>query len=229
MGRFLTRLRSYLGLHLLRVFMVRLEDGPPLMPLQSGLRYAALTEGELLAWCRDPELELDEQRMRAALRRGDLCVGVSDQGTPVGYVWFAFRSAPHVHDTWVRLPSGARYLYKAFIRPSYRGRGIAPEMYVRASRMCPRRGMSFGVLTVDADNSRGLSTALRSGWNPVGSAGFWLLPPWALPFRSAGARRYGFAFTGSACAAAAGWSSAPLPARPAAAETPAAEMPAAEG
>lgn len=107
---------------------------------------------------------------------------------------FAFRSAPHIHGTWVRLPSGARYLYKAFIRPAYRGRGIAPELYVRASQMCPRRGTRLGVLTVDVDNTRGLRTARRSGWNPVGSAGFWQLARWVLPFRSAGARRYGFGF-----------------------------------
>jgi GNAT superfamily N-acetyltransferase len=196
MGRFMRRLRTYLGFHLLRVFVARLDDVPLVRRERSALRYAALTEEEVLLWSRDPELELDAERAKAALRRGDVCIGVTERGRPVGFVWFAFGATPHVQGAWVRLPAGARYLYKAFIRAQYRGRGIGPQMYVRASALCPRRGRTLGVLTVELDNARGLAASRRAGWSPIGLAGFWRFPAALLAFRSPGAGRYGFAFFG---------------------------------
>ena len=133
---------------------------------------------------------------KAALRRGDVCIGVTEAGRPVGYVWFAFGNTPHIHGAWVRLAAGARYLYKAFIRPQYRGRRIGPEMYVRGSALCPRRGRTFGVLAVDLDNTRGLRASRRAGWSQIGLAGFLRIPGRILPLRSPSARRYGFAFFG---------------------------------
>jgi ribosomal protein S18 acetylase RimI-like enzyme len=192
--RFIRALRSYLGLHLLRVFMVRLDDAPPIRPEQSALRYAALTQAELLQWCRDPALELEETKAVTALRRGDICMGAMDGERLIGYVWFAFGHTPHVEGSWVRLQGGARYLYKAFIRPEYRRRGIAPEMYVSASALCPRRGRVVGVLAVDADNAAGLKTPRRAGWIQVGYAGFMRCLGRVVAFRSYGPRRYGFAF-----------------------------------
>lgn len=176
--------------------MLRLDDVPPIRPEHPELRYAALTEEQLLGWCKDPELELDEERTKAALRRGDVCIGVLEAGRPVGYVWFAFGNTPHIHGAWVRLTAGTRYLYKAFIRPQYRGRRIGPEMYVRGSALCPRRGRTVGVLAVDLDNMRGLRASRRAGWSQIGLAGFLRIPGRILPFRSPGARRHGFAFFG---------------------------------
>jgi hypothetical protein len=48
MGRLMPRLRSYLGFHLLRVLMKRLDNVPPIRPEHPGLRYAAMTEEQLL-------------------------------------------------------------------------------------------------------------------------------------------------------------------------------------
>src|SRR5919201_1687578 len=133
--RIIRALRFYLGLHMFRVFIVRLDDAPALRQEQSGLRYAALTEPELLAWCRDGELELDEAKVLAALRRGDICIGALQGSRLVGYVWFAFGNTPHVEGSWVRVAQSTRYLYKAFIRPGSRRRGFAPKMYAAASAL----------------------------------------------------------------------------------------------
>jgi len=192
--RIIRALRLYLGLHVLRVFMVRLDDAPALRQEQSGLRYAALTEPELLGWCRDDELELDEPKVLAALRRGDICIGALQGDRLVGYVWFAFGDTPHVEGSWVRVERSARYLYKAFIRPGYRRRGFAPRMYAGASALCPRRGRVLGVLAVEADNSAGLRTPRRAGWLAIGYAGFVRCLGRVLAFRSYGSLRYGFAF-----------------------------------
>jgi GNAT superfamily N-acetyltransferase len=128
------------------------------------------------------------------LRRGDVCIGVREHKTPVGYIWFAFGSAPHIHGAWVRVEPRARYLYKAFLRPAYRGRRISPELYIRASEICPRRGRTLGILTVYADNLRGLKASHRAGWIDIGCAGFLRCLGALLAFRSPGTRKYGFSF-----------------------------------
>jgi len=191
--RIIRALRLYLGLHFLRVFMVRLDDAPALRQEQSGLRYAALTEPELLAWCRDGELELDEAKVLAALRRGDICIGALHGNRLVGYVWFAFGNTPHVAGSWVRVERSTRYLYKAFVRPGCRRRGFASQMYAAASALCPRRGRVLGTLAVEADNTAGLRTPRRAGWRGIGYAGFVRCLGRVLVFRSYGALRYGFA------------------------------------
>jgi GNAT superfamily N-acetyltransferase len=163
-------------------------------PAHSYLDYAALTEDQVLAWCGDPELELDEGRVRAAYQRGDVCVAAMEAGRLIGYIWFAFDSVPHIQGVWVKFGTAARYSYKSFVRPSYRGRGIAPQMYRRANEICPRRGRTLNVLIVDVDNKPSLSASYAAGRVPVGYAGFFSIMGFVFTFRSAGARRCGFAF-----------------------------------
>jgi GNAT superfamily N-acetyltransferase len=187
-------LRSHLGTHLLRVLAMPLDGVPGNRAAHSHLDHAALTEKEALRWCSDPELELNEARVRAAYQRGDVCVAAMDAGRVVGYVWFAFNAAPHIHGVWVKFGAAARYSYKSFVRPSHRGRGIARQMYHRANQICPRRGRSLNVLIVDLDNKASLRASYAAGRVPVGYAGFLCALGRTFTFRSPGARRYGFAF-----------------------------------
>jgi ribosomal protein S18 acetylase RimI-like enzyme len=196
MRRLMPRLRTYLGFHLLRVLVMPLDAVPPIRPEHLSLRYAALTQADLASWCREPDLELDEERALAALRRGDLCIGVTENGARVGYIWFAFGRAPHIDGAWVQFGSRTRYLYKAFVRPSYRGRRISAELYSRASEICPRRGKTLGVLVVDVDNIKSLRASTRAGWIQVGYAGFMRFLGLLFPFRSLGTRSFGLRFGG---------------------------------
>jgi GNAT superfamily N-acetyltransferase len=189
-------LRSKLGFHLLRVLVMPLDGLPPVKVKHPNLRYAALTEAEALEWCKDPELELNPERVSAAFRRGDFCVGVSEQGRPVGYIWFAFEPAPHIQGAWVYFDPRCRYSYKSFIRPSHRGRRISQELYTQANEICPRRGTVLGILTVDVDNRASLEASRRVGRIPVGYAGFLSLFGRVLAFRTPGAARFGFALGG---------------------------------
>jgi GNAT superfamily N-acetyltransferase len=187
-------LRSYLGVHLLRVLAMPLDRVHGNHPAHSHLDYAALTEKEVLGWCSDAELELDEARVRAAYQRGDVCVAALDAGRLIGYMWFAFNAVPHIHGVWVQVGAAARYSYKSFVRPSHRGRGIAPQMYRRANQICPRRGRSLNVLIVDLDNKASLRASYAAGRVTVGYAGFLCLLGKTFTFRSPGARRCGFGF-----------------------------------
>jgi hypothetical protein len=154
-------LRSKLGFHLLRVLVMPLDGLPPVKVKHPNLRYAALMEAEALEWSRDPELELNPERVSAAFRRGDFCVGVSEQGRPVGYIWFAFEPAPHIGRLGVFRPP-LPLLYKSFIRPSHRGRrisGLTP-----ANEICQRRRDSLGILT--RPRQPGILEALRRVGHP---------------------------------------------------------------
>lgn len=187
-------LRSRLGIHVLRVLAMPLDTWPPLQAPRSTLDYAVLAESQILAWCGDPELELDEERVRAACQRGDVCVAALEAGRLVGYMWFAFDAVPHIRGVWVKFGASARYSYKSFVRPSHRGRGIAPEMYRRANALCPRRGRSINLLVVDVDNTASLRASYAAGRVAVGYVGFFSLLGRTFTFRSPGARRCGFAF-----------------------------------
>src|SRR5687767_891670 len=80
------------GLHVLGVYYRRLGDAAA-RALEPGLSCRRLDEPELLALCADPELELRE----AMVREGNTCVGAFAGGELAGYVWFAYRNAPHVN------------------------------------------------------------------------------------------------------------------------------------
>lgn len=118
-------LRHRLGLHVLRVLVMPLDGLPPVKAQHPGLRYVPLPESEALVWCTHPEMDMAREQVMAAYARGDLIVGVTDGGEPVGCVWFAFGAAPHTDGVWLQVAADTRYSYRAFIRSSHRGRRIA--------------------------------------------------------------------------------------------------------
>lgn len=188
------RLRKYLGLHALRVLSMPPASVAPAREVD-GLRYGALAEAEALAWCADAELELSEASVRAAYARGDICVGARENGAPVGYLWYAYGPTPHIGEVWIDCGPRARYSYKAFVRPSHRGRGIAPELYRQAYWIAPLRARTATLLAIDLGNDASLRASLRAGRRVVGYAGF-LMRGGRLVFawRSPGAKKYGFRF-----------------------------------
>ena len=184
-------LRRYVGLHVLRVLVMPLDGLPPVKAQHPGLRYVPLPESEALAWCDHPDLEMAREEVAAAYARGDLIVGVTERGEPVGYVWFAFGAAPHTNGVWLQVAPDTRYSYRAFIRPSHRGRRIAQELYTRASEICPRRGRTKGLIVIYADNAVSLRASISAGRVPVGYAGYLAWRGRILPFRSPGAIKHG--------------------------------------
>ena len=195
-------LRRHLGLHVLRVLVMPLEGLPPVKVQHPSLRYVPLPESEALEWCAYPEMEMAREQVTAAYARGDLIVGVTEHGEPVGCVWFAFGAAPHTDGVWVQVAADTRYSYRAFIRASHRGRRIAQELYTCASEICPRRGRRKGLIVIYADNAVSLRASVSAGRVPVGYAGYLVWRGWLVPFRSPGARQHGMrmALPGARCA-----------------------------
>ena len=155
------------GLRVFRFFSRSLDASATQLP---GLTLRLLREDELLRACADPELDLRGDGVRTAYARGDLCVGALDGEKLAGYCWLAFSPVHHLEGVWVRFGPTSVWTYKSLVRPSYRGRGIAPALYRFADGLCRERGRSTSILCVEDHNAPSASAALRAGYAPSGRA-----------------------------------------------------------
>jgi GNAT superfamily N-acetyltransferase len=187
-------MRKYLGLHLCRVVSrpLRPEASPP---DNSNIRYCLMDEWQLLPHCADADLDLSERHVRSAFARGDLCAGGLDGELLVGYEWFAFGPTPHTNGVWVGFNPGARYGYKKFVRPEYRGRRIAAGLSAYGDQWCVRRGCSRTVAIINLDNEASWRASARLGSRTTGYAGYFRLFDTFIDFSSAGAKALGFRFS----------------------------------
>ena len=187
-------LRRVPGVFLARVMTRPLQDPVPGARPRSELEYRVCAEEDLRGWCADRDLGLDLPHLRAAFERGDCCVGMFDSARLIGYVWYAFGVTPDAPGVWIEIPGHARYAYKAFLLPEYRGRGIGNEMYLHAGQVCPRKGRTAGICFVFVDNRASLRAAEKAGWRTIGHAGYVRKKGLFAAFRSPGAWRAGFRF-----------------------------------
>ena len=184
-------MRRCLGLHLYRVVSRPLghEPSPP-----GRIDYRLMDERELLPHFEDPDLELFEPHVRSAFARGDLCVGALEGELLVGYQWLAFGPTPHTDGVWVDFAPEARYGYKQFVRPEYRGSRIAAALSAYGDPWCRRRGCSRTVAFIDLSNDASRRAAARVGAKTVGYAGYLTVFNTFIGVRSAGAKASGFRF-----------------------------------
>lgn len=210
LARALSFLRRRFGINLCRVLARRPGGARP--PDSPGLEYRLARESELLAAALDPALEIDPAAVRAALRCGDLCVGCFEGDRLVGYLWYAFGSAPHSGGLRVEFDSAvARYAYRAFSHPAYRGQGIGRSLFRRAGEICPRHGRNQDLCLIYMDNPASRRAALNAGWREEGYAGYLLWRGLFLDFRSPGARRHAVRFCRPQANAAPGLRISPRP------------------
>lgn len=186
------RLARHAGLRLFRLFSRPLEPRPRAAPTGLGLRL--LSQRDVLDLCRDPELDLRHDAVAAADARGDLCVAAFDGDTLAGYCWFAFAPLPHLDGVWVRFGSSVAWVYKSLVKPSHRGRGIAPALYRFADIECRERGRGYSVICVESHNRRSVRAALRSGYAPSGYGSYMLRGPRLLQWSSPAAQAHGVSF-----------------------------------
>jgi GNAT superfamily N-acetyltransferase len=180
-------------LHVLRVFS-RPLDGGARSPAPPGLELRSLSLAEVRSHSRDPALALREPMISDILGRGDLCLGALEGDTLVGYLWLAYAAAPHVDGIWVKVPPRAVYLFKTFIRPSHRGRGIAPALYHAANALAARPGRDVVVSCVELHNHPSIAATLKTGNRPLGALAYWRAGPWFAAFHSPAVRRLGLRF-----------------------------------
>jgi GNAT superfamily N-acetyltransferase len=181
------------GLHVLRVFCRELGSAAR-SATRPALDLRPLAPAELLSHCRDPELDLREAMIQEALARGDVCLGALDGSALLGYVWFAYQTAPHVDGIWVRVPPRAVYRFKSFVRPSFRGMGIAAALYGAADVFVGRPGRAAVVDCIGVQNAASIAATLKSGSRPLGALAYWHAGRYFVAFHSRRVRRLGLRF-----------------------------------
>lgn len=165
------RLAWHAGLRVFRMFVRRLR-ADPVDPPAGLLDCRFMTEDQVLALCEDGSLELAGPKVQAAYGRGDLCVGAFDGGQLAGYCWFAFSATPQMDGLWLDFPSELVYTYKSYVRPPFRGRGLAASLYRFADRACLERGRSHAVISVESHNWSSIAAAQRGGFGAAGYAAY---------------------------------------------------------
>src|SRR5262245_43580499 len=168
--RVMSRLGDHAGLRVFRVFGRKLRARAAANSPRADCRL--LKEREVLALCADPALDLVPSKVQAAYARGDVCVGAFQHDTFAGYCWFALSAAPHMEGAWLEFPDHVVYTYKSYVRPAFRGRGIAAAMYGFADALFLQRGRTHAVICVESHNQPSISAALRSGFADAGYAAY---------------------------------------------------------
>ena len=192
MTAFLGRLARRVGVQAYRVLCRPLSRVPAEPP--AGIVLRPLDEQVMLEHCADPELQLSAQKSKAAFSRGETCIGALDGGRLAGYAWFAFRAAPHVNGIWMDFDPRVIYTYRAFVRPGYRGRRIAPALYRFADLHFLERGRTFAALCIELDNQPSLIAAQRSGARTIGFVAYLHAGGRLLSLRTSGAKGIGYRF-----------------------------------
>jgi GNAT superfamily N-acetyltransferase len=165
------RAGAWLGVRAYAVFSRALGSAVAARP--AGLALRMVPEREAMKLAADPCLDLRAPSVRAAFARGDLCVGAFDGGKLAGYAWFAQAPAPHVMGLQVRFAAHVVYTYKTFVRPQYRGRGIAPALYAFPDAHFRALGRSEAALCVDTHNRASIAAARKSGGALAGWLAYW--------------------------------------------------------
>jgi hypothetical protein len=127
---------------------------------------------ELLKAVDDPELDLGLDFVRSALARGDMAFGAFEGDRLVGYTWRTFTAAPDRDGLWARVSRPCQYSYKAFTRPSHRGKRIHVAITFVADAYLLERGYAFEVGYLETTNFASIGVANFLGRRKIGYAGY---------------------------------------------------------
>lgn len=180
-----------LGIQIWRLFTRPLGRSAHSEPRAIELRF--ITAEERHVWT-DPALGMTPAKAAEAFGRGDVCVGAFDGERAVGYAWFASRPAPHVDGLWMAAAEDSIYIYRALVRPEYRGRRIAPALYCFGDIFFLAQGKMYAIICVNIFNGASIAAAERSGARTAGYAAYWLAGRHFLAVRSRGAKAFDFSF-----------------------------------
>jgi len=191
-GRVLRGVGRRLGISVYAVMTRPLSTKTPGSRPDIEIREVTLEEALLSS--ADPALDLPEAAVRDSMARGDLCVGAFDSGHLIAYAWFACEATAHLDGVWIRFARPAIFIYKSFVRAEFRGRGIAPGLYLFADRLFLERGRTSAVISMEATNRASVRAAAHSGARIAGFAVYWKAGPLFKSFSSRGAKELGFHF-----------------------------------
>jgi len=134
------------------------------------IEFRQIDSSTLVRAISDPELDVDQEFVKAAIERGDLAFGAFDKSQLVSYVWRSMASAPHTDDLWVKVEQPYCYAYKSFTRTDYRGNHIVPGLILYSDQEMLKLGYTFRVGFVAITNFPSLAVGARMGSQAIGRA-----------------------------------------------------------
>ncbi len=193
-GAWFRFLASPLGVHVFLIHLRPLRNAPPTARLPADHRIRHLTDDDVERVAQDPALNLPESFARAALERGDVCIGYFDRGRLVSYFWSGFESVPMEAGLWVRVPRKHAYAYKALTLDAYRGRHLQRHLLEANDRELVQRGLTHNLEYVAPQNFAQRAASARYGNTVIGMAGYAKWGKRVIPFRSPRVKARGFEF-----------------------------------
>ncbi len=184
----------FLGLHIHIVRANAMVDNPVYPSTLAGITYRMIHKNELLEASSDPQLQLSQNFLQAATKRGDIAFGAFDGSVLVSYVWRSFGAAPHKNNLWVKVDKPYCYSYKSYTRPDYRGRRISPGVHLCSDVGMLKHGFKYRAGFVEISNWASLAMSSHMGSHYVGYAGFAKWFGRYFPFRTGAVKKIGFEF-----------------------------------
>src|SRR5262245_51164660 len=170
--RVVSALQRYAGLHIYRINVRPLVREPPEQWLPAGITARIASPDALLKAAGDPELDLSPDFIREALARGDVAFGAFEGDRLVAYLWRTFTAAPDHDGLWAKVGRPYAYAYKAFTRPSHRGKRIHAAITFVADAHLLSRGYAFEVGYTEIINFSAIRVADLLGRRKIGYAGY---------------------------------------------------------
>ena len=106
----------------------------------------------------------------------DFCFAALSKGQLAGYAWYAIGSIEAEHNRGGSLDSGVAmsfpdhmaFMYKGFVHPEFRGKGLYGHINARALEQLEPRGVTSVISTADWSNQSALNCCWRLGYQNLG-------------------------------------------------------------
>lgn len=125
---------------------------------------------QLRSYAGDPDTELSDRFLDAALARGDECYALREGEQLAAYGWYSFGSTPiGLPGLLLNFSPDYVYMYKGFTDTRYRGKRLHAIGMTRALEHYLSRGRKGLVSYVEATNLDSLKSCFRMGYSVFGS------------------------------------------------------------
>lgn len=127
--------------------------------------------------------DLEGQMANMIERRETLCFAALEQDQLAAYTWFANNRIPAEYNAGgsrfagigLTLPEDMVYLFKAFVRPEYRGQALNNWLFYHAGEQFRREGTNWMITTTDWTNKPFQTSARRGGFTRRAHAAEWII------------------------------------------------------
>ena len=146
-----------------------------------GIEYRFLTPAEVAAYAENPAADFGDQMHESMQHENLRCYAALEGTTLLGYAWVADGDVSHQHNAGghqftglgLQLESNISYLFKCFVLPEHRGRGVNQQLLWRLTRILGSENKDK-IITMTSWLNRAFQTSSsRIGFKKIGMASEW--------------------------------------------------------